>query len=124
MEKCMIKWSQKGKEFTYSMHELKCKYINITLYKLTVEYSFNYFQQQRSQFPSRSCWKSLYTTQFQCIATKMNSDLMVRLFEICVLRMKPLSQDFTFHQFSVCVPNIKDNTGSSKFLLVQQCSAS
>lgn len=33
MEKCMIKWSQKCKEFTYSMHELKCKHIDIAPYK-------------------------------------------------------------------------------------------
>lgn len=82
------------------MHELKCEYTGETF--------------------TDACAN---TIQFQCIAVKMNSDLALRLFEMCVCNWQNwLSGDLTFHHFSTCVLNIKDNTGRYVFSLVQQCS--
>lgn len=89
MEKCTIKWSRKCKEFTYSMHELKCKYINITqvseLLNILFTISANKDYNSQAEIVGEVFTDAFAnTTQFQCIAIKINLDLMLRLSEMRV----------------------------------------
>lgn len=89
MEKCMIKWSQKCKEFTYRCMNLNAntlilphvsELLNILL---TISANKDYNSQAKivGEAFTDACAN---TTQFQCIAIKINLDLMLRLFEMCV----------------------------------------